>query len=259
MARRKKPAVAIQSAERVLNLLDILAQEGTEMSLTHIGQRLGVHISTAHRLATTAMYCGYVEQNPETDKYRLGLKCLHLANALLHQLDLRRIARPFMEKLVEESDETVNICVLDDGEVVYIDKAEGAASLRLFSRIGKRAPAHATAAGKILLAHLAPGDVEAILKEHGMDPLTPQTITSRDELSAQLQEIRRLDYSLDDEECEEGARCVAAPLYDHTQRVIAALSISGPVSRFSVENLPRLISLVRECAGKISKQMGYAG
>ena len=92
-----------------------------------------------------------------------------------------------------------------------------------------------------------------------MDPLTPQTITSRDELSAQLQEIRRLDYSLDDEECEEGARCVAAPLYDHTQRVIAALSISGPVSRFSVENLPRLISLVRECAGKISKQMGYAG
>ncbi len=228
------------------------------MSLTQISQRLGVHISTAHRLATTAMYCGYVEQNPETDKYRLGLKCLQLANALLQQLDLRRIARPFMEKLAEESDETVNICVLDDGEVVYIDKAEGGASLRLFSRIGKRAPAHATAAGKMLLAHLAPADVEAILKEHGMAALTPQTITAFDELSAQLQEIRRLGYSLDDEECEEGARCVAAPLYDHTQRVIAALSISGPVSRFSVENLPRLIALVRECARDISKQMGYA-
>ncbi|NLN17224.1 MAG: IclR family transcriptional regulator [Firmicutes bacterium] len=258
MARRKKPAAAIQSAERVLNLLDILAEEGAEMSLTQISQRLGVHISTAHRLATTAMYCGYVEQNPETDKYRLGLKCLQLANALLQQLDLRRIARPFMEKLAEESDETVNICVLDDGEVVYIDKAEGGASLRLFSRIGKRAPAHATAAGKMLLAHLAPADVEAILKEHGMAALTPQTITAFDELSAQLQEIRRLGYSLDDEECEEGARCVAAPLYDHTQRVIAALSISGPVSRFSVENLPRLIALVRECARDISKQMGYA-
>ena len=93
MARRKKPAAAIQSAERVLSLLDILAQEGTEMSLTQISQRLGVHISTAHRLATPAMYCGYVEQNPQTDTYRQGLNCLHLPNALQHQQDLRRLAR----------------------------------------------------------------------------------------------------------------------------------------------------------------------
>ncbi|MGI6037359.1 MAG: IclR family transcriptional regulator [Limnochordia bacterium] len=257
MARRKQPSSQIQSAERVLNLLEILAQVGTEMSITQLGKELGVHVSTAHRLVTTAMYCGFVEQNPVTDKYRLGLKCLTLAHSLLQQLDLRQVARPHLEELAKVSGETANICVLDAGEVVYIDKAEGSASLRLFSRIGKRAPVHATAAGKILLTDLAVGEVRQILQLHGMEPLTPQTINDEDELLFQLQEVRRLGYALDDEECEPGARCVAAPIYDYTQRVVAALSISGPLSRFSVDDLPRLIHIVREYGAKISRDLGY--
>ena len=130
----------VKSVGRAARLLIALADEGAEISLTDLGRMLDLHASTVHRLLSTLISYRLVEQNVVSGKYRLGLEALHLGNAVLQQLDFRREARPSMDRLAGLTGETVNLSVLDGDEVVYIEKAEGSASLRMFSRIGHRLP-----------------------------------------------------------------------------------------------------------------------
>ncbi len=255
--RRKSVGEGVQSIRRVMALIETMASEGPECSLGDLAQRLGLHVSTVHRLLTTLMSLGYVEQNPQDSKYRLGLKMVELGALVLGQIELRREAGPYLRALSEKTGETANLIVLEQGEVVYIEKVESPASLRFFNRIGKRAPAHCTGGGKALLANLPPAQVQEIIAAKGLPRLTSQTVGDEEVLWKQLAGIKEAGYALDNEECEEGVRCVAAPVFNHMGAPVAAVSISGPTFRFSSPRMEEFIRLTKEAAEGISRRLGY--
>lgn len=247
----------VKSVGRAARLLIALAEAGTEVSLTDLGLILDLPTSTVHRLASTLIAYRLIEQSSITGKYRLGLEALHLGNAVLQQLDFREEAKPSMERLAELTGETVNLSVLDGDEVVYIEKAEGSAFLRMLSRIGHRAPVHCTGVGKVLLSELALDEVRDILRRTGMPALTPGTIVAFDDFLKELEFVRANGYALDKEECEAGASCVAVPIRNHVGKIVAGVSISGPSVRFEDDRLPELIDLVLETAHLISTKLGF--
>ena len=253
---RSSDCRVVKSVARAARLLIALANAGREVSLTELSEDLGLPPSTVHRLTSTLIAYHLVEQNAVTGKYKLGLTALHLAYSVLQQLDFRQEAKPVMEWLADFTGETVNLSVLDGDEVVYIEKAEGSSSLRMLSRIGHRAPVHCTGVGKILLSEMALDEVRAILRRTGFPRLTPNTIVTFDEYLRELEFVRANGYALDNAECEEGASCVAAPIRDHTGKIVAALSISGPTVRFGDERLPMLVSHVLQAAYDISAKLG---
>jgi IclR family KDG regulon transcriptional repressor len=247
----------VKSVARAARLLITLADVGREVSLTELSEKLDLPPSTVYRLASTLIDYQLVEQNAITGKYKLGLTALHLAHAVLQQLDFRREAKPSMERLADLTGETVNLSVLDGDEVVYIEKAEGSCSLRMLSRIGHRAPVHCTGAGKVLLSEMALDEVRAILRRAGLPRLTSNTIVTFKEYLRELEFVRANGYALDKEECEEGASCVAAPIRNHTGKIVASISISGPTIRFEKERLPNLVSYVLDTAYDISAKLGF--
>lgn len=247
----------VKSVGRAASLLIALADEGKYISLTDLSEKLGLHISTVHRLLATLMEYNLVEQNQVNGRYRLGLQALHLGTAVLQQLDLRQEVLPFMRELSELTGETVNLSVLDGHEVVYVEKVEGSSPLRLFSRIGHRAPAYCTGAGKVLLSEMSLDDVRAILRSQGMVPLTPNTLTTFEEFLHALDFVRLNGYALDDEECEIGASCIAAPIRGHKGKIVAALSISGASVRFGVDRRSELVRLILDISRNASVRLGF--
>lgn len=247
----------VKSVDRALHLLEIMAEEKREVELKELCKKTHINITTLYRLLWTLQNRGFIAQNPHTERYRLGLKLLQLGHAVIDQIELRKIALPFLEKLMEKTGETANLVVLDQGEAVYIDKVESPASLRMFFRIGRQAPAHATGVGRVLLAALPSEKVTEIIKSKGLCKLTENTITSPENLQKELERIRENGFAIDNEECEVGAKCIAAPIRDYTNQVVAAVSISGPSARLSEERLDDLVIVVKETASKISKEIGY--
>jgi len=259
MDERLDSEYKVKSVDRVLHLLEIMAEEKGEMELKDLSKKTHINTTTLYRLLQTLQSRGFVAQNPYTGRYRLGLKLLELGHAVVEQIELRRIALPFLEELTEKTGETANLVVLDEGEAVYIEKVESPASLRMFHRIGKQAPAHATGVGKVLLAALPSEKVTEIIKSKDLCKLTENTITSPENLQKELEKIRKNGFAIDNEECEVGAKCIAAPIRDYTNQVVAAVSISGPSARLSEERLNELVKVVKEAAFKISQEIGYRG
>ena len=254
----KKSKSNIQSAAKIFAVLEELASHDGRMRLTELAKSLGVPTSTAYRLVSSLLQLGYVNQDPNSGEYTLGVRLLFLASAVLRQLDLRRVAYPFLEQLRDETGETANLVILDSDEVLYIEKVESRASIRAFSLIGRRAPVHATGVGKVLLADMAWPDVIAILKKKGMAKLTSNTITDPGAFMEELNKVRVQGYALDLEECEEGAICIAAPVRNHTGKAVAGMSISGPKSRLSEEKIPEAVTAVKKYAGDLSRALGYS-
>lgn len=254
----KSSITAVQSLERALKILEVLGKNPKGLGVTEISREVDLHKSTVYRLLSTLAKWGYVEQEKENEKYKLGLKIIELSNNVLSNLELRKVARPYLEELMEYANEVVHLCVLRDGEAVYIDKVECPNTIRMYSQIGKRAPVHCTGVGKALLAFLPQEEAISILKTKGLPQKTPSTITSLEEMLNHLEEIKKLGYSIDDVEHEEGIRCVAAPIFDHTGQVVASLSVSGPDYRVTRERVPELAVKVKEIAQKISRRLGYS-
>jgi DNA-binding IclR family transcriptional regulator len=250
---------AVQSVVRALCLIDALGSSGGEVGIAELSKRVGLHVSTAHRLLTTLIRQGYCRQNPETGRYALGAKLFHLGEACLSQFDLRTLARPFLERLCRETGETANLVVLDGQEALYLDKAESPQNLRIFSRIGHRAPLYCTAVGKVLLAHRSAPSLKSLLGSGPLKPLTRHTHTSLVALRRELERVRVQGYALDREECEEGAFCVAVPVRNAQGQVDAALSVSGPTVRLGEKRVPGLIPLMRRVGEELSTQLGYGG
>ncbi|HHV58124.1 MAG TPA: IclR family transcriptional regulator [Firmicutes bacterium] len=246
----------VQSVNRALAILEALQAAGEGLGVTEIGTRVGLHKSTVYRLLATLARHGYVEQDPATERYSLGLKLVELGTAVLERLELRDLARPYLKRLMEASQEVAHLVVLQDGEVVYIDKVECPGPVKMYSQLGRRAPAHATAVGKVLLAFLPKAQVDAILAR-GLPRLTPHTITDPERLRRELRLIRERGYALDNEENELGIRCVAGPIFNHTGQVVAAFSISGLALRLLPAKLEELGGLVRETSREISARLGY--
>ncbi len=247
----------IASVQHALNILNVFGAGRSELGNNDIAKLLDMDPGTVAGLVYTLKLNGYLDQNPDTRKYRLGLKLAERASELLNQIDLRKIASPTLEDLREWSGESVNLAVRDHAEVVYIERLFGHHSLGIRSELGKRGHLHSTALGKAILASMAPADAQAILTDYEFVPVTPKTITDAEAFLEELERVRCEGYAIDEEENELGGRCLAAPIFDASGNPVAAVSISVPVQRLPRETIPQYGNKVKEASLAISRSIGY--
>jgi IclR family transcriptional regulator, KDG regulon repressor len=247
----------VQSVERSLDILEELAVAENGIGIIDLSSRVSLHASTVHRLLATLVSRGYVRQDNQNGRYILGRGALALAQSFHARQDIRNEARPFLQQLMEESGETANLIVLDSDEAVYIDQVPSSRVVRMFAAIGKHAPLHSTGCGKLLLAYLDSAERARIISEKGLPASTRYTITSPAELERDLAETRRRGFAVDNRENDEDVRCIAGPVRDHSGRVVAAISISGPATRFTREQIPGLSRLVVSVSTHLSEALGY--
>jgi DNA-binding IclR family transcriptional regulator len=247
----------IRSVAKALTIINILAESRRPMPLAEIARKMGMAKSTIHGLLSTLRDYGYVEQSDFDGNYRLGIILFEIGSKVADNWDVRKIAAPYIQKLVQETGETVHLVVLDKGEVLYIDKHESTQSLRIVSEIGSRLPAHCTGVGKALLAFMSPSEVKRLIAAKGLKRYTKKTITDPEKLEVELARIRKQGYAEDDEEIMESLRCVAAPLWDHNGKACAAISISGPLARMDQQRMQLLKEHIVQTAMDISANLGY--
>lgn len=247
---------SLQSVDRALYILGLLQNSKDGLGVTELSNRLDVAKSTVHRLLTSLQRKGFVQQDRITEKYRLGLRLLELGNAVTESLDIRKIAQPFLLNLSEETSETTHLVLLEQGDVVYIDKIESAHTIGMKSRIGKRAPAYCTGVGKAILSHLPEEEVDKAISGP-LKKYTETTITDKRQLKNELAKIKEKGYSLDLEEHEEGIRCAAAAILNYKNEVVAGISVAGPNMRMTDEKLDQCAKKIMVCASEISRQLGF--
>ena len=263
VTKRTKPKNLVQSVERVSIIIDVLGEFPQGISFGDLSTKVDLSKGTTHRLLSTLAFLGYVRQDAQTKKYNLGFKLVELGNRLLSQIDFRTEARSFLVDLAESTKETVHLVILDQNEVLYIDKVESNShptGLRMASMLGSRIPAHCSAVGKVLLAALPEKQLDRLVSSKGLPRQTENTITDLGKLKEHLELVRKNGYALDKEENEIGIRCVSAPIHDQRGEVIAAISISVPASRMKAHVFKKkLKDQVIGTALNISRKIGYQG
>ncbi len=247
----------VQSVDRALTVLDILARDG-DAGVSSIALEMNIHKSTASRLLASLVNRELVHQDSERGKYRLGFGVLRLASSIPGRLSLVREARPVLEALAERFKETVNLAVLRSNYAVNLDQAMGPSTLATYDWVGSLTPLHATSSGKVLLATLPPDERKRLLVETGLPARTPQTITDRAELERELAKVAQDGYGMVKEEFEVGSNAVAVPFGSHLDLVSAAISVAGPAFRFDPEAMPELIEELKQAGRRISTRMGHA-
>ncbi|MGN1386093.1 MAG: IclR family transcriptional regulator [Bacillus sp. (in: firmicutes)] len=248
----------VKSVSRALDIITMLSLKKGGLGVTEIANQIDINKSSVYRILSTLVQYGYVEQDTDTGRYKLGYKFLEISSKLLESIDLRGEARPFLQELENETNEVVHLVVYDQGEVVYIEKLEGNELLRMHSKVGKRAPMHCTSVGKAILAQLPDNVIESILERKGMPVHTIHTITDKDVFMMELEQVRQKGYALDLEENELGITCIAVPIFDHTGKVVSAVSISGPTIRMTEERLEQLHKRMITIGKQISERLGYS-
>jgi DNA-binding IclR family transcriptional regulator len=251
----RNQSLSLRRALTVLGHVRDHAGTAQGMSLTRLAEELGVAKSTVLRLTTPLIEAKLLERDRRTGAYRLGHGALLLGQAYLATLDLRTVAAEESHRLMTEVQETVHLVVYDPPDVVYIDKVENTATVRMASRIGSRVPAYRTAVGKAILAWQPEADLHEIVAA-GMPAVTRFTITDAAHLRTELNRIRQRGYAVDDRENEPEVRCVAAPIFGHGDAVTAAISVSGLTSRITAARVRHLGPLVAETASRISRKLG---
>ncbi len=240
---------SVSSVLKVFGILQALGEE-REIGITELSQRVMMSKSTVYRFLQTMKTLGYVAQEGESEKYSLTLKLFELGARALQNVDLIRSADIQMRELSRLTKETIHLGALDEDSIVYIHKIDSMYNLRMYSRIGRRNPLYSTAIGKVLLAWRDRDEVKQILDGVEYKQSTGRTLPLLDEVRAQ-------GYGEDNEEQEEGLRCIGVPVFDRFGVVIAGLSISFPTLRFSEERLQEYVAMLHAAARKISEQMGY--
>jgi IclR family acetate operon transcriptional repressor len=254
----QKSYLTLSTLDKGLHILEVLAgaEAADGLTLTELSRVLGMHRTTLLRFLATLRARGYVDRDPESDRYRLGMHLLSLVSVLLSGLDVRQQARPYLRALRDRTQEMVHLAVLDHSDVLSVERIDGRQPLSLQTGIGARRPAYCSASGKAILAHLADDELDPILAS-GMPPVTARTITSVEAMREHLVEVRRHGYAIDDEERIEGVRCVAAPVFGYEQRVLAAVSIAAPALRLPDDRVSELGEEVRKTAEAVSRRLGY--
>ena len=247
----------IQSIARAVSILEHLAVNGNEDSLSNISRTLGLSKSTTYSIIATLEQLGLVQQDQASARYSLGIKLFELGQVVHSSMDLRKLAIASLQKLVEKYGETALLGILSQGEVVYIDKVDCLHSIGISSKIGGRNPAHCTGVGKMLLSGLSDEELKKFIDQKDLKKYTDKTITEPAVLRRHLYEIHKQGYAIDDEEIETGLRCIAAPIRNHRSEIIASISLSGPTQRMNKEKLDQTIADVVATANAISTQLGY--
>ena len=255
-ATRSSDASPVQSVDRAVTILEILAREG-EAGVTEIANEIGVHKSTAFRLVSALEARELVEQNAERGKYRLGVGMVRLAGAAASRLDLVQEARPVCRRLAADTGETINIVVMSDHAALYLDQVAGSSTMQPHNWVGQRLPLHATSNGKVLLAfrHERPSDVlDTPLKR-----FTDHTVTGLRALEAELEKTREQGYAVAVDELEVGLTAIGAPVHNADDECVASLSASGSSYRLTPERVEEIGKAVRLAADEISRRLGWRG
>jgi DNA-binding IclR family transcriptional regulator len=247
----------IHVIDRAAQILDCFGFDHQELSVSEIGVKTGLHRSTAHRILMALEYNDLIKQNPSTGKYHLGIKLFKLGHQAVSQLNLRDICRPFLSRLMNDTKETIHLAVLDDDQVLYLDKVEGPHALRMPSRVGRYIPTYCTSLGKAMLSCLDDQEVKSILRRQTLKPHTENTVKNINQLLADLGSVRKRGYAVDNEEIEIGLRCVGAPLRDYTGGMVGAISVAAPSARLSEKNTPVIGRMVIAIAAGISQKLGF--
>lgn len=257
-AKHGPGAASLKSLRKAMRVLECFSLQQSRLPLTDIARKVGLPLSTTHRILATLRDVGIVEQEGDRDLYRLGLKLLELGSMVLANMEVHREALPYIEELVRETGETVHLGVFDGTQVVSIEKMDSPHGLASTVTIGKGAPAYCTGVGKALLAS-QPEDVVERVCQQGLAKFTPQTITHPEKLRRELALVRTQGYAVDNTEHQPDVRCVAAPIRNHSGNVIASLSISGPATRIPKARVPSLAARLCEVTSKLSARLGYRG
>ncbi|MGH9405509.1 MAG: IclR family transcriptional regulator [Terriglobia bacterium] len=253
--RSKAPAVGVIT--KVLRLFDALQHNPTGMNLKQISEYAGLNKSTAYRFLAHLEREGYLVRD-ERGIYMLGMRLFDLASVSNHQSILRRVAQPVLRNLLSATGETVNLGVLNGSTVVYVDVLESPHEFRLVSRVGMHRPFYGTALGKAFAAFLPAERQEELLKNIQLQASTPHTLTTIAQLRKELARIRERRFAVDNEETFLGARCIAAPILNSAGEAEAAISVSGPTSRITQEEIPVIAAALREAVQAISTRLGYS-
>jgi IclR family KDG regulon transcriptional repressor len=253
MSDKKLNDYNVRAVERAVQILSSLDDAHPERSLSEIVKATGLHKATTHRIIATLLNCGFIERTANGEKYRLGLRVAGLGLNVLHRLDFRQEALPYMQQLVDRFQEICTLGVFDRGQVLYVEIVHSKHTLTIAARVGRHLPAHCTAGGKVFLAFLPPAVVEPILNAP-LVAYTEKTITSPARLREELEVTRQRGYGLDEEEFEEGIRAVSAPVRDIAGDVVAQMSMPGPTNRLTVERIPEVAQALMEAANAVSAQ-----
>jgi IclR family KDG regulon transcriptional repressor len=251
------PRRTIGSLQRAINILNLFNEQSVELGITEISEALNLHKSTVAGLVYTLEHNGYLEQDPTSRKYRLGLKLVERAFTALDQFDVRELALPHLEELRDWCDESVNLAIRDGRYVVYIERLLSTQPLGMRAKVGKRALVHSTALGKAILSGMSSAEVQQLVAQCGLPAITTNTITDPERFLEEINRTRERGFALDDEENEIGVRCVAAPIFDHTSQAVAAVSVSAPIQRIPMPEVPRYGARIKETAKAISGKLGY--
>jgi DNA-binding IclR family transcriptional regulator len=249
-------AAPVGVISKVLRILEAINGSPFGLGLKAISEATGIHKSTAHRFVKHLERERYLIST-ENGAYLIGPRFAQMTAHVNHRATLQAVARPVLSHLWKSTRETVNLAVLDQGTVLYTDVIESPHEFRLSSRVGARRTLPATALGKAIAAFLSRDHAEQILATVTFQAFTPKTIINHVQFQQELEKIRRQGYAIDDEEATLGARCVAAPILAAGGNAIAAVSISGPTTRVTADQIPALANAVRDAAEAISTAMGF--
>jgi len=247
---------SVRAVERALAVLLCFSRNTPELTLTQIAERVELNKSTVHRLLATLDQNRFIQRDPATGAYRPGIRLMQFAYLMLEQNDLRRYAAPFLRRLWEQYRETVDLAVLDNVEVVYLEVLESPQRVKLAAAIGQRLPAFCTATGKALLAFMDDETIQRVI-DNGMPKYTDRTILSREALLENLRAIRTMGFAISEQEYEEGINAVAAPILDTNGYPIASIAVAGPAFRWSLSRMweigPAVLATAREIAMEINR------
>lgn len=254
-AEPEKPG--IQSLARAFSILEAIAEEYDGIGLADLSKTVNLHNSTTFHLVRTMVQLGYVHQDKESKRYRLGRPLYQLAAATMGQVQLANVSKRFVGILAERTGETAHFAVPSQNNVVLLSKVDGTSAFRLSEGMGAVRPSHCTAIGKVILAHLDPAQLQRYFANANLESYTPATITSRDRLTVELETIRAQGIAFDDAEYHPELRCAAVPVLDMNRELAGALGISGAIWRLSFSMLQSKVSILREVRDDMSAELGY--
>ena len=244
---------SVRAVERALDILLCFTRQAPELSMTQIADQVGIHKSTVHRLLATLESKRFVQRDPDTGIYRLGIRLLQMSYLALEQNDLRRIAIPFLQHLGEQYQENIHLAVWDETDVVFVHIIESPQRVKLAAAVGQRLPAFATASGKAMLAFMPEGMVKRILNR-GMPKFTPYTPHTTDVVLQELEAVREQGFALSVQEYEDEINAVAAPIFDVDGQPIASVAIAGPAYRLTLERMIDIGPHVKAVTRDISQE-----
>ncbi|HEY0754760.1 MAG TPA: IclR family transcriptional regulator [Ktedonobacteraceae bacterium] len=249
------PGNSVQSVERTLDLLEYLARSTNWLGISELSSVTGLPVGTVHRLLATLVARGYVARDSHTRRYTLGPTLRMLANMNQQAPSWVEIAEPFLRELMELSGETANLAVLEREQSVYVAQAQSRRIVRMFTEVGNKVPLHNTGCGKVLLAYHFEHIPASVLAQMQAGGLTSMTITDPQQLQQELAEIRQRGYAVDNEEQEEGVRCLAVPVFGLQAKIIAAISVSGPASRLDMTRTETLVPHIKRISAALSQTL----